>query len=54
MATKPKKTARYDLNVRELQGDLPLVPRPYAAVARKLNIDEDLLLEKIRWMKEQG
>lgn len=40
--------------IRELQGDLPLVPKPYAAVAAKLNIDEDLLLDKIRWMKERG
>lgn len=40
--------------IRELQGDLPLVPHPYAEIAKKLNIEEELLLEKISWMREQG
>lgn len=40
--------------IRELQGDLPLVPNPYAEIAKKLNIEEELLLDKIRWMRDQG
>lgn len=40
--------------IRELQGDLPLVPHPYAQVAKKLNIDEEELLDRIRWMQDRG
>lgn len=40
--------------IRELQGNLPLVPKPYKEIAERLNIDEETLLEKIRWMREEG
>lgn len=40
--------------IRRLQGDLPLVPRPYQVIAHDLGIEEEELLEKINWMKEKG
>ena len=40
--------------IRHLQGDLPLTATPFAAVARKIGIDEGELLKRIRELKEQG
>lgn len=40
--------------VRELQGDLPLVKKPYQAIAERLGITEEELLQKMREMKERG
>ncbi len=40
--------------VRELQGDLPLVQRPFKPIADKLGIEEDDLLVKLREMDDQG
>jgi DNA-binding Lrp family transcriptional regulator len=40
--------------IRYLQGDLPLTPTPFAAVASKVGISEGELLERIRKLKERG
>jgi DNA-binding Lrp family transcriptional regulator len=40
--------------IRHLQGDLPLTPTPFAAVASKVGIGEEELLERIRGLKERG
>lgn len=40
--------------VRELQQDLPLVPRPYKVIAEKLGLTEAEFLKKINFFKEKG
>ena len=40
--------------VRELQGDLPLVQRPFEPIADKLGIEENDLVAKLREMNDQG
>lgn len=40
--------------VNELQQDLLLVSRPFAAMAEWLNISEELLLERCRFLQQQG
>lgn len=40
--------------VRELQGDLPLVHRPYKIIAERLGIKEEELIQMIKQMKEKG
>jgi len=40
--------------VKALQEGLPLVSRPFSAVAEKLGITEDMLLDKIRDMMKRG
>lgn len=40
--------------VRELQDGLPLVPRPFMAIAEKLNISEEELLVKVKDFMERG
>jgi len=40
--------------VKLLQEDFPLVREPYKLLAQRLCMDEDLLLERVRIMKEQG
>jgi DNA-binding Lrp family transcriptional regulator len=37
-----------------IQGDLPLTAQPYAELAQKIGIAEELLLERIRNLKAQG
>ena len=37
-----------------IQGGLPLVPRPYAALAAQLGIDEPALLERLAHLHETG
>lgn len=38
--------------IREIQGDLPLLERPFAAVAKTIGVSEKELLKKIKkWMK---
>jgi len=37
-----------------IQGDLPLTAQPYAELAQKIGIAEELLLERIRNLKTQG
>ena len=39
---------------RHLEGGLPLVPRPYQALAERLNADENQVLEQMRQWSEQG
>jgi len=40
--------------VQELQKNLPLVSRPYQEIAARIGITEEELLDKIRFMKEEG
>ncbi len=40
--------------IQALQGGLPLVPAPYAAVASELGMDEDLLMYHLAEMKARG
>lgn len=40
--------------IHYLQGDLPLTTTPFAAVASKVGIGEEELLERIRGLKERG
>ncbi len=37
-----------------IQGDLPLESSPYAKLAKKLNIDEDKIADKIAALKKKG
>lgn len=37
-----------------LQGDLPLVPRPYEKLAQELGIDEEEIVARIKVLQEQG
>jgi DNA-binding Lrp family transcriptional regulator len=54
----PLQAAPYDeLDVAVIgatQGDLPVVPAPYAPAARALGMTEDTLLEHLRGMQERG
>lgn len=36
------------------QRDFPLVPRPYAAIAERLDCDEETVIELLREMRESG
>jgi len=40
--------------VRELQGDMPLLQRPFKSIADKIGIEEEELLAKIRELKDRG
>jgi DNA-binding Lrp family transcriptional regulator len=40
--------------IRHLQADLPLTTTPFAAVASRVGIGEEELLERIRGLKERG
>ncbi len=40
--------------IRELQGNIPLEPRPFLRIAQRLDIPEEMLLEKIREFREKG
>ncbi len=37
-----------------LQDDLPLENRPFAVLAKKLGTTEDALLDRVKWLKENG
>jgi DNA-binding Lrp family transcriptional regulator len=37
-----------------LQDDIPLVSRPFAAIARRLGIPEQVLLERLRRLQDEG
>ena len=39
---------------RQLEGGLPLVERPYQALAERINADENQVLEQMRQWREQG
>ena len=40
--------------IRKTQGDLPVVPEPYARAAADLGVTQDALLEHLRGMQERG
>jgi DNA-binding Lrp family transcriptional regulator len=40
--------------IRETQGDLPVVPEPYAPAAAALGVSQDALIEHLRGMQERG
>jgi len=40
--------------IREIQGDIPLVPRPYQEIAQRLDISEETLLKRIKKLQEKG
>ena len=37
-----------------IQGDLPVDPRPFAAMAERIGISEDEFVERVRSLKERG
>ena len=37
-----------------IQGDLPLGPRPFAAMAERIGVSEDEFVERVRSLKERG
>ena len=37
-----------------IQGDLPTDPRPFAILAKKIGVTEEVFLEKVRALKEKG
>jgi DNA-binding Lrp family transcriptional regulator len=44
-----------DLHILDaLQDDIPLVPRPFAAIAQKLGISEQFLLDRLKRLHEKG
>lgn len=40
--------------IKYVQGDIPLVSRPFAALARELGLTEDEVVTRIRHLKEEG
>ncbi len=40
--------------IERLHDDLPLVDHPFAAVGAELGMDEDEVLERLRWLLAQG
>jgi len=40
--------------IQLIQGDLPIDPRPFAILARKLGITEEEFLQKVRSLKREG
>lgn len=40
--------------LHRLQSNLPLVSRPFQELSRELNIDEDTIIERIKFMIEKG
>jgi DNA-binding Lrp family transcriptional regulator len=40
--------------IKYVQGDIPLVPRPFLALAQKLGLTEDEVVTRIRRLKEDG
>lgn len=40
--------------IRRLQGEFPLVPRPYARLAEEIGIDQDVLLARLQQYRRQG
>jgi len=55
LPSDPGKLSELDKKIiRELQQDMPVVPRPFEKVAEKLGITEEEILEKIKFYKEKG
>jgi len=48
----PDMVDRHILDV--LQDDIPLVPRPFAAIARRLKIPEQVLLDRLQRLQDEG
>lgn len=45
----------YDKQLLNLiQGNIPFAKRPFAAIAERLNSDEDTVIERLRNLKDQG
>jgi len=40
--------------INEFQRDVPLVERPFAAIAEKLNVEEEDVIEALKVLKENG
>ena len=40
--------------VASIQGDIPVVKRPYAKIAKQLDITEEILLETLKKLCEKG
>lgn len=40
--------------IQYLQGDIPLESRPFAQLADKLGISEEMVVQRIEWLREQG
>jgi DNA-binding Lrp family transcriptional regulator len=52
--TEPQPYDEFDKDViRALQGDMPVIPEPYAPAAAKLGIPQDKLLEHLTGMQER-
>ena len=52
--TEPQPYDDWDVAViRALQGDMPIVPEPYAPAARQLGVDQSRLLEHLEGMRER-
>jgi siroheme decarboxylase len=52
--TEPQPYDEFDVEViRATQGDMPVVPEPYAEAAQKLNITQDQLLAHLQQMQER-
>jgi DNA-binding Lrp family transcriptional regulator len=52
--TEPQPYDDFDVAViRALQGDMPVIPEPYAPAAAELGIDQSKLLEHLEGMKER-
>jgi siroheme decarboxylase len=52
--TEPQPYDEFDIEViRATQGDMPVVPEPYAEAAQKLNITQDQLLAHLQQMQER-
>ena len=55
MASKPERLNEFEKRViRELGDDLPLTRRPFAAMAQRLGVTEDELLETVRDFLRRG
>jgi siroheme decarboxylase len=51
----PQPYDKHDIEViRALQGDMPVVPEPYAPAAAALGLDQDRLLDHLAGMQERG
>ena len=42
------------LIIRSIQGDLPLNPRPFLIISKKIGIGEEELIKRIKRLKEKG
>ena len=40
--------------IAEIQGGLPLAPRPWVEIAQRLEMDEDEVIERVRVLQEEG